>query len=560
MKMNLNFEKMKKLLLTVIATIMMAGSISAQNVARECVLVEAFTGIACGFCPAAAGGIAEMLNQGLSVAPLAFHSSAFTPDGYDYVTPDTDSRNAWYSIKSYPTVIIDGVYSPYAGGVASQYLRAYDSLKASYDKRINVTSPFKLDLTYEYDSWNKCRAKVVVNQVGECDGDNVRVFIALAESHVPQIWNGGTELNAVVRDVVTSTAGTKFTGETQEITALFDVHNYKKENCTLVAWVQNNGKTREVYQAVKISIGDVVAEYDLGISKVESVPTELCSGKIKPAFIIKNHGTQPLISAAFNVYNGVGDNLGSYIWEGALSQGQESYFQLPELNLGNTGSIRIEAVNLNGDKQDEYTFDNVFEYEETAPFTMPSDGVLTFQLKTSEPENLSIDIVNVSEGKTVKTLKFDNEAGTMIKEDYKLPSQGCYRIILRNSEGNGIGDINSFWGVLGGKKEICVAKQGEKPFKYKYFIEVVYGSVGVEDVVAENVNVYPNPAKSVVNVYAENLNKVTAYNSIGQVVYTQAADSDNMIINVESWTNGLYYINLETKDGAKSAQKVVVNK
>ena len=100
---------MKKLLLTVIATIMMAGSISAQNVARECVLVEAFTGINCPYCPAAAGGIAEMLNQGLSVAPLAFHSSNFTPDGYDYVTPDTDSRNAWYSIKSWPTVIIDGV-------------------------------------------------------------------------------------------------------------------------------------------------------------------------------------------------------------------------------------------------------------------------------------------------------------------------------------------------------------------------------------------------------------------------------------------------------------------
>ena len=79
-------------------------------------------------------------------------------------------------------------------------------------------------------------------------------------------------------------------------------------------------------------------------------------------------------------------------------------------------------------------------------------------------------------------------------------------------------------------------------------------------VAEENINVYPNPAKSVVNVYAENLNKVTVYNSIGQMVYTQVADSDNMMINVESWTNGLYYINLETKSGAKSSQKVIVNK
>jgi hypothetical protein len=149
----------------------------------------------------------------------------------------------------------------------------------------------------------------------------------------------------------------------------------------------------------------------------------------------------------------------------------------------------------------------------------------------------------------------------VIKENYTLPEHGCYRIIIKNSKGNGAGDINSFWGILDSKKKkIVVAEQGEKQFKYNYPIEIVYGSVGVEDVVAENINVYPNPAKSVVNVFAENLNKVTVFNSIGQVVYTQVADSDNMIINVESWTNGLYYINLETKDGAKSSQKVVVNK
>ena len=56
------------------------------------------------------------------------------------------------------------------------------------------------------------------------------------------------------------------------------------------------------------------------------------------------------------------------------------------------------------------------------------------------------------------------------------------------------------------------------------------------------------------------MNKVTVYNSVGQVVYTQVADSDNVMINVESWTNGLYYVNLETKAGVKSSQKVIVNK
>lgn len=560
--MNINLLKMKKLLLTVIATIMMAASISAQNVAKECVLVEAFTGINCGFCPAAAGGIAEMVKQGLSVAPLAFHCNYYTPSNKDYATTETNSRGTvFYKVSGYPTVVIDGVASPAVGGAATAYLQSYNALKAEYDKRINVGSPYTIELTYEYDSWNKCAAKAVVKKVGECTGDDVRVFIALSESHIPQNWGGWTELNAVVRDIVTSTSGAKLVGETEEITALFDVHNYKKENCELVAWVQNVGSTKEVYQAVKISIATEAAEYDLGISNIENVPTETCSGIMKPTLAIKNHGTQPLTSAVFNVTNDAGENLGSYKWEGALAQKDVTYFELPEINFGGAAFVNIEASELNGSFEDQWTYDNVFAYEAVAPYNLPDDGTLAFQFKTSEPENVTVDILNMSKGgNLVKTITFSSTS--VSKETYKLPEHGCYRIVVKNSKGNGIGDINSFWGVLDSKKgKVCVAEQGEKIFRYEYPIEVVFGSVGVEDVVAEeNINVYPNPAKSVVNVYAENLNKVTVYNSIGQMVYTQVADSDNMMINVESWTNGLYYINLETKSGAKSSQKVIVNK
>lgn len=553
---------MKKLLLTVIATIMMAGSISAQNVAKECVLVEAFTGIYCGYCPAAAGGIGEMVKQGLSVAPLAFHCNYYTPADRDYATSETNARGvSFYQVKGYPTVIIDGVSAPGVGGPASAYLSAYETLKAEYDKRINVTSPFEIELTYEYDSWNKCRAKAVVKKVGECASNDVRVFIALTESHIPENWGGGwTELNAVVRDIVTSTSGVKLVGDTDEVVALFDVHNFKKENCELVAWVQNLDTNKEVFQAVKISIGTEVAEYDLGISSVEQVSTESCIGTMKPSFLIKNHGTQPLTSAVFNVTNDAGDNLGSYKWEGSLAQNEQTYFDLPEINFAGSNEVTVEAVELNGDKEDKYTFDNKFIYDVVTPYVIPNDGILRFQLKTSEPENFSIDIVN-DEGTVVETLTFD-KAGSVLKKDYTLPEYGCYRIVLKNSQGNGIGNSTSFWGILDSKKgKIAVAEPGEKLFRNEYYVEVLFdGTYAIEDVVAENVKIYPNPAKSVVNVSAENLNKVTVYNSIGQVVYAQTADSDNMMINVESWTNGLYYINLETKSGATSSQKVVINK
>jgi hypothetical protein len=89
-----------------------------KNVAKECVLIEAFTGINCPFCPAAALAITQMINEDLPIAPLAFHTRYYTPSDYDYATSETDSRSSWYKVTGYPTVIIDGVESHAGGGPA----------------------------------------------------------------------------------------------------------------------------------------------------------------------------------------------------------------------------------------------------------------------------------------------------------------------------------------------------------------------------------------------------------------------------------------------------------
>ena len=73
---------MRKILLS-IAAFMLLGSLSAQNVARECVLFEVFTGVNCPYCPAAANAINQMMEEGLAVTPVAIHTSAFsTPEFY----------------------------------------------------------------------------------------------------------------------------------------------------------------------------------------------------------------------------------------------------------------------------------------------------------------------------------------------------------------------------------------------------------------------------------------------------------------------------------------------
>ena len=84
--------------------------------------------------------------------------------------------------------------------------------------------------------------------------------------------------------------------------------------------------------------------------------------------------------------------------------------------------------------------------------------------------------------------------------------------------------------------------------------------VDVEEINADEISIYPNPVTSVVNISVDNMNSVSVYNAMGQLVYEQNADDDVINIDVSSWSNGLYYVNVMTSEGKKLLQKLIVNK
>lgn len=544
---------MKKLLLTIIASIVLSSSVIAQGVARECVLVEAFTGIGCPYCPAAANGIAQMLEEGLSIAPLAFHNSYYSPP--QYATTETNGRATYYNVNSFPTVLIDGMNRIEGGGTASQ--SSYSYYKPYYDQRINVPSPFSIDLSFEYHSGTECVAKALVNKVAECEGD-IRVFIALTESNIHQSWQGLQELNAVVRDIVTPSAGVELTADTQEVEGLFSVAGYPKENLHLVAWVQKYNGNKEVFQAVKIALGEATPQYDMGISLVEEVPAEMCSGKIAPRMTFRNYGTQALTSVTFNIMND-GEIIDTYEWTGNLIKGQEKEIEFDEFTFDGS-EFSIEALNINGSNADEYIYDNMYKYIVNQPQLLP-EGYMKFQLRTGkDPENFSVKVVNMNTGDVLHTFTYE-EPNTIYQEIINLPEYGCYRVTLYNEAGNGIGD-GGFWGVKDkNNKTIISGTPSDNTFRYEFPFEVTYSGEGVESVeIINNVDIYPNPASDLINVTVENLTKINIYNSTGQLIYSQEVNANEVKVSTDSWTNGLYYINVETKDGFKSSQKIIVNK
>ena len=66
---------------------------------------------------------------------------------------------------------------------------------------------------------------------------------------------------------------------------------------------------------------------------------------------------------------------------------------------------------------------------------------------------------------------------------------------------------------------------------------------------AENVELYPNPTSGMVNIKAEAMRQVAVYNMTGQVVMIQAVDNDNVMLDMSTFENGMYLVNIITDNG-----------
>ncbi len=72
---------------------------------------------------------------------------------------------------------------------------------------------------------------------------------------------------------------------------------------------------------------------------------------------------------------------------------------------------------------------------------------------------------------------------------------------------------------------------------------------------AANVNIFPNPATTVLNVEAAGYDNIQIVNVLGQVVYS-ASVVDNMQVNVSNLDNGVYFVRLNGENGT-ATQKFI---
>lgn len=509
-----------------------------DNVARECVLFEVFTGVRCPYCPAAANGIAQMLEEGKAIAPVAYHTTAFSTA--EYYTNETNARASYYNISSYPTLKADGILSIEGGGTASDNMYSY--YNSRYNQRINQPSPFTIDLSFEPVDGTTCRVNCNVTQVGDCNGNDVRVFIALTQSNIDVTWQGMHGLHHVCRDMIPSQTGTLFTGPMMSISETFEM-NWPKEDCYLTAWVQNySGGSKEVYQAVRMSTA-MDLDYDLVLKSVDNVIDNSCSGFQKPTLTVRNSGNLTITSFDLCAFDG--QETFRQPWQGTLESGATIEVEMTEFQTAMTGSLQFFVDMPNG-QADGFEADN---YKSVAiNEALVIDGYIKMQLKTgAHPENVTVEIKSNTTGEIVSQIIFD-QANHVYNQDIELLNADCYRLAVIDVAGEGMG--SGFFQFKDASNNVILKGGGSiQPFTYEIATDVSCdGTLSVEEQpMAVKSVVYPNPCHGLLNLdLGEGQWTVQVYDITGRKVMERQCEAKSTL-DLSQQPTGLYFLKARNK-------------
>lgn len=72
-----------------------------------------------------------------------------------------------------------------------------------------------------------------------------------------------------------------------------------------------------------------------------------------------------------------------------------------------------------------------------------------------------------------------------------------------------------------------------------------------------NVDLYPNPTKGMVNIFSENIQRVTVYNMFGQMVLDTEVNANQTTINMSTFSAGVYMVRIATAEGVATRNVIV---
>ncbi len=228
-------------------------SVFGQQVDRDMVVLEIGTGTWCQYCPGASMGAHDLLENGCQVAVIKNHN------GDQFANQYSNARNSYYQVTGYPTAFFDGIVK-HSGGSYNQSL--YNSYLPKYNQRKAVPSSFTMDMQITNNGLDYT-AIVTINKVAASTATGIKLHFFVTQSHIAFNWMGQTSVDFVNRLMVPSQNGTAidFTGvDVVEVTLNFTLNAaWPVADVEFVAGIQAQNK--EFLQAIKRAAIDLNVDF-----------------------------------------------------------------------------------------------------------------------------------------------------------------------------------------------------------------------------------------------------------------------------------------------------------
>lgn len=401
-----------------------------EEIERNLVVVEIGTGTWCGFCPGAAMGADELVENGHPVAIVENHN------GDAYTNNYSNARNSFYGITGYPTAFFDGTLSV-VGGSASNSM--YGSYVPKVNQRMGVNTPFAVDFTFTDNGNDNYTISADISKVGDYSNDVV-MHIFVTESHIPENWGGLSELNFVNRLMYPDQNGTALdfsNGDDLTIEHTFDLNSsWVKDNCEFVVAVQDMG-TKEILNGAKAFVLQATNDYDAAVNEVLYPEDLACGTEIAPQILIKNYGGVPLTSLDIE-YSFNGGDVHTYTWTGEIDFLFSEIVDLPAVAAGlvpGDNTIEVSVDNPNGEEDaDMANNETSHEFES---LQSGAEVVMESYLGSQYAEELSWALYDPNGNIVAQASYASSNNGQTIEETFSLTETGCHNLVWSDSYGDG---------------------------------------------------------------------------------------------------------------------------
>ena len=542
------------LILSLIAFSAFSQTIVSTDPENKNVILEEYTGIHCVWCPEG-HVLAQALqdNNPGDVFLINIHVGGFASPGAgepDFRTPFGTAIANEAGVSFYPSGSINR--HVFSGGVSAMSRTSWNSTanttlgQSSY---VNVGVEADIDV-----STNEITVHVEAYYTGNSSEATNLLNVALLQNNTlgPQTGgNMGDQYNHMHRlvhlitgqwgvTIPTTTTGT-FVDETFTYTIPADYNGVPAaiEDLEVVAFVTETHQELPSGSGTYPTYSGFTNANDAFARYVEDIIPQ-CGFDISPVVNIQNVGEDELTNLEIT-YSVNGGPSQIHNWTGSLLSLQNESIELPAISYTagavNTVDVSIANDDNNSNNDVSYNFDNALTVTNTVNMILNTDNA---------GSQCTWDITNSAGDVLYSGGPYGN--GENIQETFTLPEE-CYRFSIYDSAGNGGGSVV----LYDDNSEVIFSSAGDYDDRGDAFFSTE-GALGINNNELQNVAIYPNPTKSLLNINNAENASIEVLDLLGRIVLTKSNISINEQLNVSEFNSGTYIIKISNNN------KVVIDK